>query len=155
MRVNFTQKYLLVIILLIGSLKTWGQNNQSFDASTTNTFTASTWSASSTTNACVNSGLTNAFTAGRIAYFCTPNGTGSGAVGIIIGGIIATENYTHSSPGGTLSTGGKVVTIDIASGKVFDLGGAQIFNCSRCRVYKGMEQELINHRGAPLQVGLP
>lgn len=115
----------LCMLLLFNSLS-WAQNYQSFDASATNAWTASKWSASSPTNACVGTGLTNAFTTGRIVYLCTPNGTGSGAMGITIGGIIATENYTHSSPTGTLATGGTVATIDVASGKTVDLAGTAI-----------------------------
>ncbi|MFA5972500.1 MAG: T9SS type A sorting domain-containing protein [Lentimicrobiaceae bacterium] len=119
---RFTRSLAIAALAIFMILPGWGQNYQSFDASTTNAWTGSFWSASSATNACVSSGLTNAFTTGSIVYLCTPNGTGSGAVGIIMGGIIATENYTHSSPSGTLATGGTVVTIDVASGKTVNLG---------------------------------
>lgn len=119
----------LFLFTISGISKLLGQNYQTFNASGTNAFTGSVWSASSTTNACATP-ASNAFTSGRIAYFCTVNGTGSGSVGITIGGIIATESYTHSSVSGTLSTSGTVITVDIASGKQFDLGGAAISTTS-------------------------
>jgi len=121
--------FVSLIALVMLSLNSKAQNYQTFDATTTNALTAAKWSSSSTSNSCAAYG-TSAFTIGRIAYFCTPNGTGSGAVGITLGGIIATENYTHSSPSGTLATGGTVATIDIASGKTFNLGSAGISNAA-------------------------
>ncbi len=127
MSIFISKKIQSSFILLVFSLfAARGQNYQTFDASTTNAWTASKWSASNTTNACNASGMSNSFTSGRIAYFCTANGTGSGSVGITLGGIIATESYTHSSPSGTLATGGTIATINIASGKVFNLGSATI-----------------------------
>ncbi len=113
----------LAMIFVIG--EALGQNYQTFDA-TTNAWTASKWTTSSATNSCDAGAKTSAFTSGRIAYFCTPNGTGSGSVGITIGGIIATENYTHTSPSGTLLTGGTVVTVDVASGKIFNISSPAI-----------------------------
>ncbi len=107
--------FLVVFVTNIG----FGQINQYFDASATNAFTASKWSSSC-------GGGSSAFVAGNIANFCTVNGTGNGSVGISVGGIIATENYTHSSPSGTLTTGGTVITIDVASGKIFNLAGGGI-----------------------------
>ena len=122
--------FLLILLTLAGNTYfSLAQNYQSFDGSSTNAWTASKWSASSGTNACVNTGLTNAFTSGRIAYLCTPNGTGSGSVGITVGGIIVTENYTHSSFSGTLATGGTVATVDVAAGKLLDFSAAN-FNIS-------------------------
>jgi autotransporter-associated beta strand protein len=116
-------KTMLLAFMMVGSVSAWGQNYQSFDASNSaNVWTNNLWSAASSTNGCVSSSLTNAFVSGNIAYFCTPSGKGTGAMGITIGGIIASESYTHSSSSGTLSTGGKVVTIDVASGKTVDLG---------------------------------
>lgn len=123
-------------MLMMFSTLSWGQNYQSFDATTTNVWTTSKWSASSTTNACVGTGLTNAFVAGRTIYLCTPGGTGTGAVGITMGGIIATENYTHSSPSGTLATGGTVATINVSSGKILDLGSTNISTAAGTGIIK-------------------
>ncbi|MEO7049892.1 MAG: hypothetical protein ABI091_31600, partial [Ferruginibacter sp.] len=104
----------------------WGQSYQSFDASVAaNVWTSSLWSAPSSTNACVVGGA-NMHTTGSIVYLCTPAGMGTGAVGISIKGIIATEDYTHILPSGTLSTGGSVVAIDVAAGKTVDLGNMAI-----------------------------
>ncbi len=123
------RRFSLVVVVLcvlrcIGT--TYSQNYQTFDATTTNAFTVAKWTAPNATNACNGGAKASNFTSGNIAYFCTPNGTGSGAVGITVGGIIATENYTHSTPSGTLATGGTIATVDVASGKAFDLAGASL-----------------------------
>ncbi len=96
-----------------------GQTYQTFDATNTSALTANKWSAGSGTNACAGYGISG-FGTGNIAYFCTASGTGNGSVAISVGGIIVTENYTHSGGSdNTLSTGGAVVTVDVASGKTF------------------------------------
>lgn len=118
------KKVYLLLCIVFCSVNVFCQNYQSFNASGGLIWTGANWSASSPTNACVTTGLTNAFTAGRIVYLCTPVGTGTGAVGISMGGIIATEDYTHSTPSGTLATGGTVVTLDVASGKTVDMSTA-------------------------------
>jgi len=67
--------------------------------------------------------FTSTFTAGNTANFATVNGTGSGAGGITVSAINATENFTYSTPSGTLLTGGTVITINVSSGKTLNLGG--------------------------------
>lgn len=67
--------------------------------------------------------FTSSFSSGNTAVFATVNGTGSGATGITVSGIRAEENFTYSSPSGTLSTGGTVASIDVFSGKKLDLTG--------------------------------
>lgn len=91
-------------------------SDQFFDGSTTNALTASKWAA---TNA---GPFTSAFTAGNTANFATVNGTGSGAGGISVGGIVATENFTFSVPTGTLATGGTVAPVTVSAGKTLNLG---------------------------------
>ena len=130
MKKLFNLKMMLLAVILLVSGKSWGQNYQSFDASGAYAWTDQNWSAPSLTNGCVSSGMTNAFTAGNIAYFCTPNGQGVGNSLITIGGIIATENYTHNPSGGTLSTNGNVVSIDVADSKVLTLGSVNISTAS-------------------------
>jgi autotransporter-associated beta strand protein len=114
-------RFYFSVFIFCGPLAVFAQTYQTFDASG-GALNASTWSSGSASNACNNSGLTNSFTSGNIAYFCTSSGTGSGSVDITVGGIIVTENYTHSS--GTANafktTGNSVVSIDVASGKTFD-----------------------------------
>ncbi len=94
--------------------------DQFFDGSTTNALTTSKWGA---TNA---GPFTSAFTSGNTAVFATVNGTGSGASGITVAGIRAEENFTLSSPTGTLATGGTVATVNVFSGKTLDLGSLSL-----------------------------
>jgi autotransporter-associated beta strand protein len=122
---GFKSIFLLSAFCFMGKMGC-GQSYQSFDGSVaTNVWTSSLWSAPSATNACVVAGA-NMHTTGSIVYLCTPAGKGTGAVGITIKGIIATEDYTHIVPSGTLSTGGSVVAIDVAAGKTVDLGNMAI-----------------------------
>jgi autotransporter-associated beta strand protein len=95
-------------------------NYQTFNASGANSWNTAVWSGSGVSPNCTTG--TSAFTAGSNAYFCTPNGTGAGTIGINIGGITATESYTHTTGAGTLGTNSTVATINIATGKQFDLG---------------------------------
>ncbi|MBS1580282.1 MAG: autotransporter-associated beta strand repeat-containing protein, partial [Bacteroidetes bacterium] len=120
------KKVLLFLLIAFIGMKSWGQNYQTFDASTTNAWNASKWTAPSATNACDGGTKASSFTSGNIVYLCTPNGTGSGSMGITIGGIIANENYTHSSNSGTLATGGNVVHINVAAGKILNIGSQNI-----------------------------
>jgi autotransporter-associated beta strand protein len=69
---------------------------------------------------------TNAFTAGNVANFSVVNSTASGAGGITVGGLVATENFTYSSPSGTLATGGMVASVTVAAGKTLDLSTLSI-----------------------------
>lgn len=64
---------------------------------------------------------TSTFTSGNVANFAVPNGTASGAGGITVSGIVATEDLTYSSPTGTLSTGGTVAPITVSAGKTLNL----------------------------------
>jgi autotransporter-associated beta strand protein len=64
---------------------------------------------------------TDTFTNGNTANFGVVNGTGAGAGGISVGGLTATENFTYSSPSGTLLTGGAVVPVVVSAGKLLDL----------------------------------
>ncbi|CAN5384987.1 hypothetical protein BH10BAC3_BH10BAC3_09840 [soil metagenome] len=144
---SLTARLLLLVMLFGAGGKVWGQNYQSFDASTTNAWTASKWSTSSATNACVTTGLTNAFTPGRIIYLCTVNGTGLGAVGITAGGITATENYTHSLPTGTFATGGAVITINVASAKILDLSSTLFSTTAGTGIIKAGTGTLISSNG--------
>ncbi len=89
-------------------------------ASDGSALSASKWSGISGTP-CDVSGQSNAFTAGSIAYFCTPAGTGTGA-SITVAGLTATENFTLTSVSGTISNvNSGVVIVDVASGKTLDL----------------------------------
>ncbi len=115
------RKIYLLLIACLSSLTGFGQTYQSFSASG-NAWNTNHWSSSSATNACVSTSLTNAFSSGSIVYLCTASGTGSGSLAVQIGGIICTQNYTHTGATGTLSTGGTVVTVDVASGTTLVLG---------------------------------
>ena len=77
--------------------------------------TASSWGASAA------GPFTNAFTSGNIVDFAIANGTGTGG-SITVGGINATENFTLTSPTGTISNlSNGVITISVATGKTLDL----------------------------------
>jgi autotransporter-associated beta strand protein len=96
-------------------------------------FSASKWSAQTTTP-CDVSNQTNPFTSGSVAYFCTASGTGTGA-SITVAGITATESFTLTSAGGTISNQGNgIVTIDVASGKTVDFS-TQSFSSSSTAGY--------------------
>lgn len=82
--------------------------------------TAAKWGSSSS------GPFTNAFTVGNIANFSTVNGTGSGAGGISVSGINATENFTLSSPSGTLLTGGTVIPVTVSLGKTLNFGSLSL-----------------------------
>jgi autotransporter-associated beta strand protein len=78
--------------------------------------------------------FTNAFTAGGVANFATPNGTGTGA-SITVGGINATESFTLTAAGGTLSNQGNgVVPVSVSAGKTLDFG-TQSFSSSSSAGY--------------------
>ena len=73
--------------------------------------------------------FTSAFTAGSVANFATPNGTGTGA-SVTVGGFNATENFTLTSSGGTISNQSNgVVPLSVSAGKTLDFG-AQVFTSS-------------------------
>lgn len=113
----------LAFFLLANVAKIKAQTTQNFDGSGGNALTSLKWSTNNA-GSCITG--SNSFTAGNTAVFCTPNGTGSGAVGITVGGIIATENYTHSSPTGTLLTGGTIANVNVSANKSFNIGTAAI-----------------------------
>jgi autotransporter-associated beta strand protein len=69
---------------------------------------------------------TLAFSNGNVANFNVPDGTGSGAGGITVAGIVATENFTYTSPSGTLLTGGTVAPITVSAGRTLNLGSLAI-----------------------------
>ncbi len=74
------------------------------------------------------------FTSGSVANFAAPNGTGAGA-SITVGGISATESFTLTAAGGTLSNQGNgVVPIGVSAGKTLDFG-AQVFSSSSTAGY--------------------
>ncbi|HEX8149748.1 MAG TPA: Calx-beta domain-containing protein [Pyrinomonadaceae bacterium] len=76
----------------------------------------------------------DAFTAGSVANFAKPNGTGMGA-SITVGGINATENFTLTSFGGTISNQGNgVIPVNVSAGKTLDFG-AQFFTSSATAGY--------------------
>jgi autotransporter-associated beta strand protein len=107
----------VLLLLAFAAVSQLGAADQYFDGSTTNALTASKWGTS-------NAGpFTSAFTSGNTAVFATVNGTGSGAGGITVGGIRAEQNFTYSSPSGTLSTGGTVAAINVFANMKLDLGG--------------------------------
>jgi autotransporter-associated beta strand protein len=63
---------------------------------------------------------TSAFTSGNVANFNVANGTGTGA-SVTVGGILATENFTLTGIGGTISNASDgVVGINVSSGKILD-----------------------------------
>ena len=73
--------------------------------------------------------FTSAFTSGSVANFAAPNGTGVGA-SITVGGFNATENFTLTAAGGTISNQGNgVVPVGVSAGKTLDFG-AQVFTSS-------------------------
>lgn len=73
--------------------------------------------------------FTSAFTSGSVANFAAPNGTGVGA-SITVGGFNATENFTLTAAGGTVSNQGNgVVPVSVSAGKTLDFG-AQVFTSS-------------------------
>ncbi|MGB4848927.1 MAG: autotransporter-associated beta strand repeat-containing protein, partial [Saprospiraceae bacterium] len=89
-------------------------------ASDGSAFSASKWSAATNTT-CDLTNLTNAFASGSIANFCTVAGTGTGAT-ITVAGITATENFTLTAAGGTISNlSNGIIPIDVAPGKTLDL----------------------------------
>ena len=74
------------------------------------------------------------FTSGSVANFATPNGTGVGA-SVTIGGFNATENFTLTAAGGTISNQGNgVVPVNVSAGKTLDFG-AQVFTTSAAAGY--------------------
>lgn len=78
--------------------------------------------------------FTNAFTAGSVANFATPNGTGTGA-SVTVGGINATENFTLTAAGGTISNQSNgVVPVNVSAGRTLDFG-AQVFTSSATAGY--------------------
>src|SRR5215212_4028570 len=73
--------------------------------------------------------FTSAFTAGSVANFATPNGTGVGA-SFFVGGFTATENFTLTAAGGTISNQSNgVVPFSVSAGKTLDFG-TQVFSSS-------------------------
>ncbi len=70
--------------------------------------------------------FTSPFTSGSIANFATPNGTGTGA-SVTVGGFNATENFTLTSAGGTISNQSNGVLA--SAGKTLDFG-TQVFTSS-------------------------
>lgn len=84
-------------------------------------FTASKWGSSAA------GPFASTFTSGNVANFAVVNGTASGAGGITVGGLNATENLTYSSSStGTLLTGGTVAPVTVAAGKTLDLSSLAI-----------------------------
>ena len=78
--------------------------------------------------------FTNAFTAGSVANFATPNGTGTGA-SITVGGFNATESFTLTAAGGTISNQSNgVVPVNVSAGKTLDFG-TQVFTSSSTAGY--------------------
>jgi autotransporter-associated beta strand protein len=78
--------------------------------------------------------FTSGFTAGSVANFATPNGTGTGA-SITVGGFNATENFTLTTTSGTISNQSNgVVPINVSAGKTLDFG-AQPFTLSSTAGY--------------------
>ncbi|MDT5271649.1 MAG: hypothetical protein QOH49_3835 [Acidobacteriota bacterium] len=78
--------------------------------------------------------FTSAFTAGSVANFATPNGTSTGA-SVTVGGFNATENFTLTSAGGTISNRSNgVVPLSVSAGKTLDFG-AQVFTSSAAAGY--------------------
>ncbi|HEX8187340.1 MAG TPA: Calx-beta domain-containing protein, partial [Pyrinomonadaceae bacterium] len=78
--------------------------------------------------------FTGAFTAGGVANFARPNGTGVGA-SITVGGFNATENFTLTAAGGTISNQSNgVVPVNVSAGKTLDFG-AQSFTSSAAAGY--------------------
>ncbi|HEY0172656.1 MAG TPA: Calx-beta domain-containing protein [Pyrinomonadaceae bacterium] len=78
--------------------------------------------------------FTGAFTSGGVANFAAPNGTGTGA-SITVGGVNATENFTLTAAGGTVSNQGNgVVPVGVSAGKTLDFG-AQVFTSSAAAGY--------------------
>jgi autotransporter-associated beta strand protein len=76
----------------------------------------------------------NAFTAGNVANFATPNGTGAGA-SVTVGGFNATENFTLTAAGGTISNQSNgVVPVNVSAGKTLDFG-TQVFTSSSAAGY--------------------
>src|SRR5215203_3131888 len=70
--------------------------------------------------------FTSSFTAGSIVNLAMPNGTGAGA-SITVGGFNATESFTLTTAGGTISNQSNgVVPVDVSAGKTLDFG-AQAF----------------------------
>lgn len=109
----------LNIIVAVLSLLALGMGDQvraanNFFAGDGSAFTASKWGPDG-------GPFTATFASGTVASFNVVNGTGTGSGGITVSGISATENYTHSSGSGTLSTGGTVATVTVSSGKTMDL----------------------------------
>ena len=85
---------------------------------TTAAWNTSNWSAVGATTP-----FGSGWTAGSVAYFNTANSTILGpSAGITIGGIVATENLTLSSPTSSIisNVGNGVITIDVSSGKTVD-----------------------------------
>ena len=92
--------------------------NQTFAGNGT-ALNSNNWSVPSSSS-CDLTNLTNAFTAGNIISFCTVGGTGLGA-SMNIGGITATENFTLSTPAGTITNlNDGTVIIDVANTKTVD-----------------------------------
>jgi autotransporter-associated beta strand protein len=76
----------------------------------------------------------SAFAPGSVANFATPNGTGTGA-SITVGGFNATENFTLTSAGGTISNqSNAVVPVSVSAGKTLDFG-TQVFTSSAAAGY--------------------
>ena len=85
---------------------------------TTAAWNTSNWSAVGATTP-----FASGWTAGSVAYFNIENSTILGpSAGITIGGIVATENLTLSSPTVSIisNVGNGVITIDVSSGKTVD-----------------------------------
>lgn len=91
-----------------------------FFAGDGSTLTAAKWGTSSA------GPFTSTFTSGNVANFAIVDGTGAGAGGITVGGLTATENFTYSSPSGTLATGGTVAPVNVSAGKTLDLSTLSI-----------------------------
>ena len=112
---NGFQIFILLIITFLGSIEN-SSAQQYFGGS--GTWTGSVWSNT-------NSGpYTTLWSSGSAAVFNVAAGTITGAT-TAFSGINANENVTVTA-GGTLSTGGTVATITIATGKTFDFAGQNL-----------------------------
>ncbi|HZV45070.1 MAG TPA: autotransporter-associated beta strand repeat-containing protein, partial [Saprospiraceae bacterium] len=104
-------------------------------------FNTNNWSAASG-SICNNSGMTNAFTPGSIATFCTPNGTGSSSA-IVIAGMTATDNFILTAISGVINNQNNAVAIlDVAAGKLMDCSTTQFGNVTTAGYIKNGEGSL-------------
>jgi len=138
----------VILVLLLTSQSALAGDQYWGGSGVWDTPTITGWSAVGSTT----SPYTSTWTAGSVAYFIIPNSTltGPSTNGITISGIVANENVTVTRGSGAKvfgctganSTTATLIPINVASGKVFDLGAQTIAQVNKNGISKSGLGEL-------------